>query len=422
MPSNSTTKRQPKVTRAKDTSALKNILAGRSGVGKTFFASTIPNVFILAIEEGMKGCSPDHEPAHFEEEDLPQSIGDLLGLLDTFAELNQPVDGVRPWTSLVLDSMTGIEKLACASAMKQHKVSDMDGKDYKAVWATAFERMRDVQDRLDKVRKTGVHIWILAHAVESYEAVAETGATFKRWDMQFRGAEKTVTESKLLWRSWADSIYMLDRKGTVEKAGKGARAVGKLSARILYTTETGTHFAKARLRLPPIVNATWEDLNKAIRAGVSAPEAKIRADITKLLPELGEYRAEIETALLAAAGCNTLSTLLSRAQGLITVMESENEGDGSDENGVGPVSGPPAPASGQIEAKARAVESLEDQLQTFILEVASVDESGGADAVNALAKRAGELFGKAPASITSQVRAALAEKRKELGIASPAAK
>jgi len=75
-----------------------------------------------------------------------------------------------------------------------------------------------------------------------------------------------------------------------------------------------------------------------------------------------------------------------------------------------------------LDAKSREVEALEDQLQTFLLEVASIDEAGGANAVNASDKRAGELFGKAPASITSQVRAALAEKRKELGIAPPAAK
>lgn len=75
-----------------------------------------------------------------------------------------------------------------------------------------------------------------------------------------------------------------------------------------------------------------------------------------------------------------------------------------------------------LDARAAEVESLNDQLQTFLLEVASIDEAGGTTAVNASAKRAGELFGKAPASITSQVRAALAEKRKELGIAPPAAK
>jgi hypothetical protein len=413
--------KKPKITRAKDTSALKNILAGRSGVGKTFFASTIPNVFILAIEEGMKGCSPDHEPAHFEDDDLPQTIGDLLGLLDSFMEQNQPVDGARPWTSLVLDSMTGIEKLACASAMKQHKVSDMDGKEYKAVWATAFERMRDVQDRLDKVRKTGVHIWILAHAVESYEAVAETGATFKRWDMQFRGAEKTVTEAKLLWRSWADSIYMMDRKGTVENSGKGSRAVGKLSARVLYTTESGTHFAKARLRLPPIVNATWEDLNKAIRAGVSAPEAKLRADITKLLPALGEHRSEIETSLLAATGTNTLTTLLSRAQGLVAILESEREEDDGTEGGeTAPISGPPAPPSAPsvMDAAAKAMSEYEDKLQTFLIKVAAAEDG---DAVTALAKEAGATFGKAPPSITGQVREALNDRRKDLGLPIPGA-
>ena len=71
-----------------------------------------------------------------------------------------------------------------------------------------------------------------------------------------------------------------------------------------------------------------------------------------------------------------------------------------------------------LDAKAREVDALNDQLQTFLLKVAAAEDG---DAVTALAKEAGATFGKAPPSIAGQVREALNERRKDLGLPIPGA-
>ena len=330
---NPTQRRAPVITRARDTSSLSSFIVGKSGVGKTHIGTTIPNSFFLAVEEGLKGCAPGYEPDHFEEEDLPQTLTALMRLIDIFLASNIPPagatgkDAVKPWRHLVLDTMSGIEKLCYLAAIEHHRVKDMEGKEYKAVWSTGFEMMQDVQRKLDVVRRSGVNVWILAHAVETYEAIADTGITFKRWDMQFRGSEKHVQEVKLLWRGWADQVLFLDWAGETTKAGKGARTVGRLKGRVLYTRETGTHAAKTRLKLPAMVPATWEDLARAIREGVVGNDTKIRADIEKILPLLGERRAEIAEAMSRAKGPNGLAAVLSRAQGILAVLEDEADDD-----------------------------------------------------------------------------------------------
>lgn len=60
-----------KVSTARDVSPFKSIITGGPGVGKTHFVSTIVSedgrvVWLLSVEEGGKGVSPNHQPAHFE--------------------------------------------------------------------------------------------------------------------------------------------------------------------------------------------------------------------------------------------------------------------------------------------------------------------------------------------------------------------
>lgn len=71
------------------------------------------------------------------------------------------------------------------------------------------------------------------------------------------------------------------------------------------------------------------------------------------------------------------------------------------------------------EEQTRLMAAMDEKLATFLLEVAAIDANGGPAAVSAAGKRAAELFGKAPPSVTSQVREAMNAKRAELGIPVP---
>ncbi len=83
-----------------DRSAMKTIITGDAGVGKTFFVSTIAAddgrpVFILPIEEGLKGASPSHTPTKFSDGHgnpiLPATFGELIEALKVFrTEVNVP--------------------------------------------------------------------------------------------------------------------------------------------------------------------------------------------------------------------------------------------------------------------------------------------------------------------------------------------
>lgn len=81
---------------AKDRSSGKTIVTGDSGIGKTYFVSTIEAedgrpIFLIPIEEGLKGASPLHTPGTFTDGGgnpiVPQTFADLRDALITFRDV-----------------------------------------------------------------------------------------------------------------------------------------------------------------------------------------------------------------------------------------------------------------------------------------------------------------------------------------------
>lgn len=299
------------------------ILTGRSGIGKTYFASTIDARFFICVEQGLSGAHPDlvDEIPRFDHQ--PQSLGEFFEMLAAF-KAQARAEG---WRHLVTDSLSGIEALVNKQACGQEKVAHMEAKDFKKVWAAAMPIWQRVQRELDAVRdQAGAHLWLIAHSQETTEVV-ETGDTFSKYDLAFQGSGKALAEIRQLWRAWADHVFFLDWQASIKKASSiGQKAVGQYRSRILYTRETPRLFAKSRSAVPETLPATWEDLRKALGGPAANAGAKTRAQVVALLDRLdADGRSEIERALRGAKTPAALAEVLSRAQGMAAVREIEAE-------------------------------------------------------------------------------------------------
>ena len=306
------------ITTDADKSAHSFVLTGKPGIGKTFLLSTIPRMFILPIEEGLKGASPDHEVAHYNV--VPTSLVELEQALEAFGVINAPgPNGRRPYLHLGIDSLSGIESLIHAQACAQEGVSHMEGKGYGAVFAAALPLYGRIQKRLNTIRRSGTNVWVVAHAQEASEA-NEDGEMYRRWDLAFRGPPAKAGEVRNIWRQWADHVLFLDWDVSV-RTQKGKRTVGKLRARIIRTKESGFAFAKTRSRIPETLPATWEDLQRAMQAGSAAPEPRVRQQVEDVLAKLTEEAnvLAIRADLSSAKGANRMAAVLSRAQGMLAV-------------------------------------------------------------------------------------------------------
>ncbi|NUP08504.1 MAG: AAA family ATPase, partial [Polyangiaceae bacterium] len=313
---------------------MKSIITGKPTVGKTYFLSTIPDCFYIPLEDGLRGRSPNHPlHCHTDAKDnaiIPSTLPEFYQALDSFArDINAPVNGRRPHRDLCIDGLTGLEKLVHAEACGAEKAGHMEDKEYKKVWSAAERLFMDAQERIDAVRRTGVRIWLSAHAAEVVNAAATSGQIYRTWDILLKGSHEVGVHARNLWRGWADNVLFIDWAIEIQKGSKGSRSVGKHRGRVMLTTDTGTHAAKHRDRLPPVLPATWEDLANALAAGSAAPATKFRAEIEKLVAKLdAEQAAAVMAELAKSTDANRLAALHSRVQGLVAIAEDALSDDG----------------------------------------------------------------------------------------------
>jgi hypothetical protein len=316
---------------------MKTIVTGNSGDGKTFFVSTIVDsnggpIFFMPVEEGAKGMCPDASPAGFRRGDTwlaPRDLPDFYDMLDAFLhEVNVPVDVEgpdgkpvkrRPYRHLGVDSLTGLERLVHQSVCQIEQVGNMEAKEYGKVWRAAVPVWQGVQNKLDEIRRSGVNLWIIAHATESIDA-SDTGQVFRKQDIMLSGSGKTLVEAQHLWRGWTDNVFFLLKKVKVTAGSKTTRAMAKLGGRVIVTTDNGRIYAKTRHALPPEIPATWPDLQRALKAGMSVKPAEVQKQVAAILPKLEPDDAALISADLALAKSpSQLAAVLSRAQGMLLV-------------------------------------------------------------------------------------------------------
>ncbi|MEJ7730504.1 MAG: AAA family ATPase [Polyangiaceae bacterium] len=299
------------------------ILTGRSGIGKTHLASTIPGAFFICVEQGLKGASPDHV-ATLPRFERPKSLAEYLEMLAEVRAVARG-DGIR---HVVTDSLSGVERLINLKVCQLENVAHMEAKDFKKLWTAAMPIWQRVQNELDLLRdEAGVHVWLIAHGQETKTSTID-GDMFQTWDLALQGSGDSLGALRQLWRGWADHVLFIDWDADVTKGSIGKRSVGRFKSRILRTRETPSHYAKNRANLPPVLPATWPDLQRAMAAGVPANDARLRAQLAALLPQLGDAdRAAVEADMALAKTPAALSSVLSRAQGMLSAARIDAEDD-----------------------------------------------------------------------------------------------
>lgn len=314
------------------------ILTGRSGIGKTYFCSTIPGRFFICVEEGLKGAAPDQIATlpRFELQKVAKKPS-LRDFFDAMAEFRRNARALNI-SHLVVDSLSGIERLVNKQACNSESVSHMEAKDFKKVWSAATPIWQDVQDEFDLVRDLGINVWIVAHDAEAKETV-DDGTIYTKHDLSFQGSGSSLTELRQFWRRWADHVLFIDWDSSV-KAGKTmqSKAVGQYKpVRIMYTRESPNRYAKNRAGLPERLAATWTDLQKAMNLGSPATEPKLRAQIEEACAQLHpDDAALIHADLAKAKTAQALSAVLSRAQGMVAIGQADEEGAEPEPVGAGP--------------------------------------------------------------------------------------
>lgn len=233
------------ITSGKIYSAQKIVIYGPEGIGKTTFASQLPEPLFSDTEGGTKHI----DVKRF---DKPQS----------WEALKQQAKYVlknKPCKTYVIDTADWAEKLCIESLCAKYKKSGLEDFGYGTGYVYLGEELGRFLNLLDEIVEAGINVVLTAHAVmRKFEQPDEIGA-YDRWELKLsKKAAPTVKE-------WADMLLFANYKIiAVATDDSGKKFKGQGGRRIMYTTHHPCWDAKNRHNLPDELPFEYESIKHCI--------------------------------------------------------------------------------------------------------------------------------------------------------------
>ena len=244
------------ITKGRIATAIKTVIYGPEGIGKTTFASQFPDPVFIDTEGST---------VHMDVKRLPRP--------DLWVELLNEVEYVRQnpgcCKTLVLDTADWAETLCSEYVCVRDQKPGIEDYGYGKGYRFLFEEFGRLLNALEQVREKGVNIVICCHAaMRKFEQPDELGA-YDRWSLKLTDTPKASIAGAV--KEWADMVIFANYKTIVVNVdGKGA-AKGKNKAqggkRVMYTTHHSCWDAKNRFGLPEEADFSYEVVRGVIEGG-----------------------------------------------------------------------------------------------------------------------------------------------------------
>lgn len=220
----------------KQVKALKTVVYGPEGIGKSTFAAAFPDPLFIDTEDSTKFMDVRRfkKPASWTELlEQAKHVRDTPGLCGT----------------LVVDTADWAERLCIRSVCGQYQKSGIEAFDYGKGYAFAYEEFGKLLNLLSEVAEGGVHTVLTAHAATKRREQPDEFGTYDCWGLKLLDSPKCSVANMV--KEWADLLLFANYKTLVVAADeKGRRHKAQGGRRVMYTTHHPCWDAKNRQDLP----------------------------------------------------------------------------------------------------------------------------------------------------------------------------
>ena len=244
--------------------AKKIVLYGPEGIGKSTFASKMPEPVFIDTEGSTKNMDVRRL-------DAPEKWADIL---DAVNYIQQNPDCCK---TLIVDTADWAEMLCIKYTCEKGGVNGIEDFGYGKGYTYVQENFKKLLDSLNNIIKLGINVMVTAHAkMRKFEQPDEMGA-YDRWEM------KLSRQVAPMLKEWADMVLFANYKTYVIEDDKTKSKKAQGGKRVMYCTHNPCWDAKNRYGLADCVDFDYE----AIKAIVEAKEEKPKKQTKKaeLKPE-----------------------------------------------------------------------------------------------------------------------------------------
>ena len=222
------------ITRGKIRKALKIVVYGQEGVGKSTFASKFPGAVFIDTE----GSTHQLDVARF---DAPSSWEMLLQEVEYAKQQPEQIG------TLVIDTADWAEKLCIKAVCDKAQKDGIEDFGWGKGYTYVQEEFGKLINKLTEVIEVGINVVVTAHAqMKKVEQPDEMGS-YDRWEL------KLTKQCSPLLKEWADLLLFANYKTIVVNTGDKKYKGQGGQQRIMYTTHTAAWDAKNRHDLPEVL-------------------------------------------------------------------------------------------------------------------------------------------------------------------------
>lgn len=213
--------------------AVKAVVYGPEGIGKTTFASLAPDPLFIDTEGSTTRLNVKRLPP-------PSSVSMIME--EIFYVRNTP--GICQ--TLVLDTADWAERMCRDAVCAAHSVNGLEDFGYGKGYSYVYESFGKILNTLNEVAEQGIHVIVTAHAaMRKFEEPNENGS-YDRWELKLINSPKCSVANMV--KEWADMVLFANYETIVVKnEEKKNKAQG--GRRVMYTAHHPCWDAKNRFGL-----------------------------------------------------------------------------------------------------------------------------------------------------------------------------
>lgn len=248
--------------------ALKVIVYGPEGVGKSTLASQFPNALFIDTEDST---------SHMDVKRLkkPSSWTELISMVGW-------VKQNKPCSTLIIDTADWAQRLAEQQVMTENNWKSIESPGYGEGYVKAREYWGKLLDKLSDIRDAGVNVVLTAHTeIKRFDDPTE-GLGYDRYELKL--AKRANAHIAGLTKEWADmvlfinyEVYAVKREGSMNNK---AQAQG--GQRKLYTTHHPAYDAKNRFGLPDSMPLDYSGIAHVIPDLISSQVPSVENQIDEV--------------------------------------------------------------------------------------------------------------------------------------------